>query len=66
MGARLGVVVSGGAPTLHLAAGALCAFYEKRVNFDVVATSGAGALPGLLYVAPKNGDPRRPSGAWST
>jgi len=57
LGFRLGVVVSGGAPTLHLAAGALCAFHERGVNFDVVATSGAGALPGLLYLAPKNGDP---------
>jgi len=57
MGSKLGVVVSGGAPTLHLAAGALCAFCERGVKFDVVATSGAGALPGLLYLAPKGGDP---------
>ena len=56
-GPRLGVLVSGGAPTLHLAAGALCAFHERRVNFDVLAASGAGALPALLYMAPKNGDP---------
>ena len=56
--ARFGVVVSGGAPTIHLAAGALCAFYEKAPRFDLVATAGAGALPGLMYVAPKNGDPR--------
>ena len=54
---RVGVVVSGGAPTLHLAAGALCAFYERQVSFDVVGTSGAGALPALLYMAPKGGDP---------
>jgi NTE family protein len=57
LGHRLGVVISGGAPTLHLAAGALCAFHEAKVHFDVVATSGAGALPGLLYLAPKHGDP---------
>ena len=56
---RLGVVVSGGAPTVHLAAGALCAFYEKAPKFDVVATAGAGALPGLMYVAPKGGDPQK-------
>jgi predicted acylesterase/phospholipase RssA len=49
--------VSGGAPTLHLAAGALCAFYEREVSFDVVGTSGAGALPGLLYMAPRKADP---------
>ncbi len=47
------VLASGGAPNLHLAAGALCAFYEKRISFDVVATSGAGALAGLLYAVPK-------------
>ena len=53
----LGVLVSGGAPTLHLGAGALCAFHDQGVSFDVVATSGAGALPGLLYVAPQGGAP---------
>ncbi len=26
---RIGVIVSGGAPTLHLAAGALCAFLRE-------------------------------------
>src|SRR5262249_15731130 len=56
-GAKLGVVISGGAPTLHIAARALSAFYEKHVKFDVVACSGAGALPGLLYLAPKSGHP---------
>jgi len=56
-GTKLGVVISGGAPTLHIAAGALCAFCEKEVKFDVVACSGAGALPGLLYLAPKRGNP---------
>jgi NTE family protein len=35
----------------------MCAFYEHEVSFDMVATSGAGALPGLLYAAPKNKDP---------
>jgi Patatin-like phospholipase len=54
---RLGIVVSGGAPTLQLAAGALCAFYEKEVSFDVVGTSGAGALPALLYMAPRKTGP---------
>jgi len=52
LGPRLGVIVSGGAPTLHLAAGALCAFQEKGLRFEAVAASGAGALPGLLYLAP--------------
>jgi len=54
---RKGVIVSGGAPTLHLGAGALCAFKERGVNFDVIATSGAGALPGLLYMKPNKVDP---------
>ena len=52
----LGVLVSGGAPTLHLAAGALCAFHENQVSFDVIGASGAGALPGLLYAVPKSRD----------
>jgi len=56
-GQRLGVLVSGGAPTLHLAAGALCAFHEYGVEFTVLAASGAGALPALLYMAPKNKNP---------
>jgi NTE family protein len=54
----IGVVISGGAPTVHLAAGALHAFDERGLNFDVIATAGAGALPGLLYAAPKNGQRR--------
>jgi predicted acylesterase/phospholipase RssA len=53
----VGIVVSGGAPTLHLAAGALCAFFEKEVSFDVIGASGAGALPALLYMAPQKTDP---------
>lgn len=54
----LGVLVSGGAPTLHVAAGALCLFHERGVKFDVVAASGAGALPALLYLVPKKSDPQ--------
>jgi hypothetical protein len=56
-GLKLGVLISGGAPTLHLAAGALCAFHEHQVGFNVLAASGAGALPALLYMVPKKGDP---------
>jgi len=52
LGPRIGVIVSGGAPTLHLAAGALCGFQEQGLSFQAVAAAGAGALPGLLYVAP--------------
>ena len=53
---KLGVMVSGGAPMVHLAAGALCAFHENGLTFDVIGTAGAGALPGLLYAAPKGGN----------
>jgi NTE family protein len=56
LSSRTGVLVSGGAPNLHLAAGALCAFYENEVSFDVIGTAGAGALPALLYAVPKSGD----------
>jgi hypothetical protein len=52
LGPDIGVIVSGGAPTLHLAAGALCGFQEQGLSFRAVAAAGAGALPGLLYVAP--------------
>jgi predicted acylesterase/phospholipase RssA len=51
---KLGIVVSGGAPTVHLAAGALCAFSERGIDFEVIACAGAGALPALLFAAPKN------------
>jgi NTE family protein len=50
---RLGVLASGGAPNLHLAAGALCAFYQREISFDVIGASGAGALAALLYAVPK-------------
>jgi NTE family protein len=50
---KLGVLTSGGAPNLHLVAGALCAFYKNEISFDVIGGSGAGALAGLLYAAPK-------------
>ena len=50
---KIGVLASGGAPNLHLIAGALCAFYESKRSFDVIGASGAGALAGLLYAVPK-------------
>jgi hypothetical protein len=53
----IGVLVSGGAPNLHLAAGALCAFHDCKISFKVIGTAGAGALPALLSTIPKNGDP---------
>ncbi|WP_348946275.1 patatin-like phospholipase family protein [Chitinibacter sp. FCG-7] len=50
------LIISGGAPNATLVAGALEAFYEQGVEFDIISMAGAGALLGLLYAAPKNGD----------
>ncbi len=54
---RSALIISGGAPNATLVAGALAAFHEEGVVFDVISTAGAGALLGLMYCAPKNGDP---------
>lgn len=48
----LALVLSGGAPNATLMTGALLAMEEKGVKFDVISTSGAGAVAGLFYVAP--------------
>ena len=50
---RIALVLGGGAPTLTLQAGALQALDELGVEFDVISTSGAGMLVGLLYAAPR-------------
>lgn len=55
--ARTALVISGGAPNATLIAGALVAFEELGIRFDVVSTAGAGALLGLMYLTPKNGNP---------
>ena len=52
------LVLGGGAPTLTMMAGALAAFDEAGIEFDVISTSGAGMLVGLLYAAPAGGDRR--------
>ncbi|MBM3117446.1 patatin-like phospholipase family protein [Jeongeupia naejangsanensis] len=54
---KTALVIGGGAPNMPLMAGALCAMLRQRVDFDVISTSGAGALVGLLYAAPKAGSP---------
>lgn len=58
------LLISGGAPNSTLIAGALVAFLERGLEFDVVSTSGAGALMGLLYRAPQGGDPRAALKRW--
>ena len=54
--ARTALVISGGAPNATLVAGALLAFHELGLQFDVISTAGAGALLGLMYCAPQGGD----------
>ena len=51
------LVLGGGAPNATLMAGAVHAFLEQDVHFDIVSTSGAGALVGLLYLAPRGRTP---------
>lgn len=51
------LILSGGAPNSTLMAGALNAFLEENIEFDVISTSGAGALIGLFYASPKNKNP---------
>jgi NTE family protein len=55
--ARTALVLGGGAPNMALMAGAVAAFVDQRVVFDVVSTSGAGSLAGLLWLAPKGQTP---------
>jgi predicted acylesterase/phospholipase RssA len=51
----VGLVIGGGAPNLPLMSGALLALDEAGVEFDVISTTGAGMLIGLMYAAPKHG-----------
>lgn len=54
---KTALVLSAGAPQSPLMAGALCAFLDRKMTFDIIYTSGAGALVGLLFVAPKDKSP---------
>ena len=51
----VGLVIGGGAPNLPLMSGALLALDEAGIEFDVISTTGAGMLIGLMYAAPKHG-----------
>jgi NTE family protein len=55
---KTALVLSAGAPHSPLMAGALAALCPHKRTFDVVYTSGAGTLIGLLFVAPKGKDPQ--------
>lgn len=54
----LALILGGGAPNMTVMAGALLALDENDVEFDLVSTTGAGMLIGLLYAAPKGMDRR--------
>jgi predicted acylesterase/phospholipase RssA len=58
------LVIGGGAPNSSLIAGALVAFIERGLEFDVISTSGAGALMGLMYVAPQGGNAKANLQKW--
>jgi NTE family protein len=47
------LVLGGGAPNLTLMSGALLAFHDRGLTFDVFSMSGGGAVVGLSYLVPK-------------
>ena len=47
------VVLGGGAPNGAMTAGAMAAIYDAKKTFTTIYTSGAGALVGMLYAAPR-------------
>ena len=49
----IALVLGGGAPNLTMMSGAVAALDEEGVEFDLISTSGAGMLIGLLYASPK-------------
>jgi hypothetical protein len=58
-GLRIGIVLSGTAPAMTLMSGAMLAFAERNVTFDVISTTGVGGLIGLLSLAPRGQSPRK-------
>jgi NTE family protein len=53
---KTALFLGGGAPNLTLMSGALLALHEERqAKFDIIAMAGAGAVVGLIYLAPKGG-----------
>jgi predicted acylesterase/phospholipase RssA len=54
---KTALVLGGGAPNMALMAGALAGFEEAGVAFDIISTSGAGAVIALLQYAPKGVPP---------
>lgn len=62
---KTGLLLGGGAPNSTLIAGALAAFVEEGIEFDVISASGAGVLMGLLYTAPHDATPRQALQSWA-
>jgi NTE family protein len=54
---KAAAVLTAGAPTSPLMAGALAAIYEENRTYDWIFTSGSGSLIGLSLVAPKDKSP---------
>jgi NTE family protein len=52
MGKKL-LVLGGGAPNFTLMSGALLALHHAGIRFDIIHMAGAGAVVGLVYLAPK-------------
>jgi NTE family protein len=62
MAKRVGIVLSGTAPAMTLMSGAMLAFAEHDVEFEVISTTGVGGLIGMMYMAPKGGDRQKALG----
>jgi NTE family protein len=52
---KTALFLGGGAPNFTLMSGALLALVEARIRFDIISMAGAGAVVGLMYLAPKAG-----------
>lgn len=53
----IAIALGGGAPNLTLMTGALLALDEAGVDFQIMTTTGAGMVAGLLYAAPRRDSP---------
>jgi len=62
---KTGLLLGGGAPNSTLIAGALAAFVDEAIDFDVISASGAGVLMGLLYTTPHEATPRQALQSWA-
>jgi len=52
---KMALVLGGGAPNCTLMTGAMLAFEEAGVKFDVISGAGGGGAMALLYVSPADG-----------